>query len=853
MERRFEDWNSGRHSELWQDAVAAAATLSRAQKKQYNREAARDGLATRLTQQGRPGKAAQVLMSEGLAPDTAATVHALRGLHPASAPLGPQPPPPADAQKPSELLKEKEITLQKVLRKFDPHTACGPSGLRVQHVLDALGKAEQGGGEFEKSLWDLVLRLADGLVPGEAAEFIAGANLIALLKPGGGVRPIAVGEVLRRIVSMALCMAIQGEAAGVFEALGQYGVGTRGGAEKINHATRECIELHWFDVDFVLLQVDFKNAFNSISREAVIEAVTEFFPHLLPWVLWCYASGAGLWHILAKLLSEAGVQQGDPLGPLLFSGPLARIVRQLMADPICGALLLNKWFLDDGTLAGTAAQVLAAYTFLVEACALIGLAMKPSGCKLYMRAGSADVSGFPAEIKVSHTPNVISLGAPIGDKAFCEAFTESKCVKAGVLLDRAAKLEDPHCAFQIIRVTGSACKATHIMRNTPPDLIKSALGRFDDVVRTAVSTIIGVPTIPTAAWKQAQLRPSRGGLGLPSCASTCHAAYLSSVCAAGIPEVGAAAPTAAHVELAKAGLAAAAPGAPLWGISQHKLAAPIDEAVFAELKTAAISVAEKARLLSVSGPRASAWVTATPNPGLGLHLAPGEFRAAAKLRLGMLLGPEGTRCVYRKCNKPLDQHGHHALTCKHGGDPQRRHNALSRVIYTHARHAGLGASLERGAGIVQANQRRPADVLVPSWTADRDGALDVTVISPHCIGDIVRMAGETAGFAAGHAAAKKHLKQDADCAAKGWVCVPLAVETFGTWDGEGEAAVVKLAQHVAARTGVPRSVAVGAIFAHLSIALQRANARAIQRRYQFSRPALGLAVAVVRGSRGAGG
>ena len=41
----------------------------------------------------------------------------------------------------------------------------------------------------------------------------------------------------------------------------------------------------------------------------------------------------------------------------------------------------------------------------------------------------------------------------------------------------------------------------------------------------------------------------------------------------------------------------------------------------------------------------------------------------------------------------------------------------------------------------------------------------------------------------------------------------------------------KLAGAVAARTNVPKSSAVGALFGHLFIALQRANARAIQRRY----------------------
>lgn len=57
-----------------------------------------------------------------------------------------------------------------------------------------------------------------------------------------------------------------------------------------------------------------------------------------------------------------------------------------------------------------------------------------------------------------------------------------------------------------------------------------------------------------------------------------------------------------------------------------------------------------------------------------------------------------------------------------------------------------------------------------------------------------------------HAAMKKR-KQDADCAAKGWVCVPLAMCTLGAWCAEGETAVVRLAEHVADRTGVAKSVA----------------------------------------------
>ena len=46
-----------------------------------------------------------------------------------------------------------------------------------------------------------------GLAPRELAPFIAGAPLMALVKAGGGLRPIAIGETVRRLVSKCCCEA----------------------------------------------------------------------------------------------------------------------------------------------------------------------------------------------------------------------------------------------------------------------------------------------------------------------------------------------------------------------------------------------------------------------------------------------------------------------------------------------------------------------------------------------------------------------------------------------------------------------------------------------------------------------
>ena len=62
--------------------------------------------------------------------------------------------------------------------------------------------------------------------------------------------------------------------------------------------------------------------------------------------------------------SCGGVQQGDPLGPLGFALVLHPIIEKIR-ESVPG-LLINVWYLDDGTLCGTQ-QDLAAALAIIEA------------------------------------------------------------------------------------------------------------------------------------------------------------------------------------------------------------------------------------------------------------------------------------------------------------------------------------------------------------------------------------------------------------------------------------------------------------------------------------------------------
>ena len=89
------------------------------------------------------------------------------------------------------------------IRSFPPGSSGGPDGLKPQ-ILKDLTKDSLG--EDAKNLLDaLVLFFNEiifkGKVPTEACAFFYEGNLIALSKKCGGIRPIAIGNTLRRLAS----------------------------------------------------------------------------------------------------------------------------------------------------------------------------------------------------------------------------------------------------------------------------------------------------------------------------------------------------------------------------------------------------------------------------------------------------------------------------------------------------------------------------------------------------------------------------------------------------------------------------------------------------------------------------
>eukprot|EP00731_Ephydatia_muelleri_P036461 Em0259g4a len=210
-------------------------------------------------------------------------------------------------------------------------------------------------------------------------------------------------------------------------------------------------------------------------------------------------------------------------------------------------------------------------------------------------------------------------------------------------------------------------------------------------------------------------------------------------------------------------------------IPQRILSQRLDDHSFG-LVIAAATDADKARLLSTSAPHAASWLSVVPSVGLGLHLDSNELQIAVKWWLGLDTS-RGSSCALCP-DETLDPLGHHAATCRRGGDVVIRHNRLRDVFLSFCHQAHIAARLEAGSGLTPGlDCTRQADVLVRDWAQGKPAAFDITVTSP-LTPAILAEASRRVGAAA---EAAENTANDPKCAELGWRCVPLAVETYCNW------------------------------------------------------------------------
>ena len=133
-----------------------------------------------------------------------------------------------------------------------------------------------------------------------------------------------------------------------------------------------------------------------------------------------------------RLISARGIQQGDPLGPLLFSLALQPILADLAARSGPDKLDLVFSYLDDAVLAGDKGAVARAVVALQEAASRIGLRLNASKCEFAPACGN--INSIPPDFRprgfaVRENNCLKLLGAPVGEVSFCNMVTQKRSDK----------------------------------------------------------------------------------------------------------------------------------------------------------------------------------------------------------------------------------------------------------------------------------------------------------------------------------------------------------------------------------------------------------------------------------------
>ena len=319
------------------------------------------------------------------------------------------------------------------------------------------------------------------------------------------------------------------------------------------------------------------------------------------------------------------MQQGDPLGSLLFCLTIQHILDRLKSELIIG-------YLDDVTLSGSVHSVNDDLTVIKSEGEQLGLQLNKAKCEIVTR-NTLDphiVSAFPG-FQIVDIRDAQLLGCPIISDRGLDAALEAKCDEVQILICRLKYLTAHHSL--IIKHCINVSKIMHILRTNKCHDNDKLETFFDSIIRAGLETILNVE-LSTHQWNQASLPVREGGLGVRTAVSLATSAFLASAMSTRalqeqiLPSVANTTDTAAVASLDR--WTATTSQQPISDDLNHKQRS-WDDAIIRKIKndlTAAFtSDIQHARFLGAQSVHSGDWLNAVPIANCGLHLDDETIRA----------------------------------------------------------------------------------------------------------------------------------------------------------------------------------------------------------------------------------
>lgn len=554
----------------------------------------------RLVQQGRLGAAARTLTGQSqVAKPTPPVIEALKALHP----TGPEDP-FGTSRRPQPFQSPLDDDIFTALKSMKTDTTPGVSGWTVA-LLRQASRAQP----VRAMLSWLCTAMLNGTAPGQ--PLLCASRLTPLDKPDGGIRPIAVGEVIYQLLAKVLLRTglQQDNRLAPF----QFGVNTPGGVEPIVRALDLAVQ-GTIPTSYITA-LDFSNAFNTLDRRTIAQATRSHAIDFWRLAKWAYGDPSHLYLPDGSSISSSqGVRQGCPLAPFLFSVGVRSILEQLRTA--LGPDYSILAYLDDVYILGPepAQQQVTHFLNSIQ-----------SPLKLNLRKTEAH--------SVDHIrrQGIKVLGTCIGPAEVRQDFLSDKISLLSNKLSQLRGLPSQH-AFLLLKYSLQQ-ELRHLQRSLDPTAILPLWGQADKLLWTTISKLARTDQdfLPADAVpiQLCSLPAKLGGLGIFSHEKITPLARL------------------AANDNADRVLAPLFPMTRVIGplnqlSTQNDLCAELWDDQLRNL-LATITPAEQVLVTEASSPIARKWLSSIPY-AYGTSFTDAEY--ATGLRYRLLLQPEGTcpRC-----------------------------------------------------------------------------------------------------------------------------------------------------------------------------------------------------------------
>ena len=543
--------------------------------------------------------------------------------------------------------------------------SAGPSGLDSDGWKRLLCSKQFGKktGELCDAIALMARRLSTSYVdPGTLKPYTA-CRLVPLDKKPG-VRPVGIGEVLRRIVGKAIMKVVQRDMVSATSPT-QVCAGLPGGVEAAVHAVRELYNSP--DTEALIL-VDANNAFNSLNREAALSNIRVVCPELAAYVINSYREPARLFISGSdkEILSEEGVTQGDNSAMGFYACATVPIILTTLGkkEEKTSTTPINQvWYADDAAGGGKIDDLRTWWDDLCSNGPLFGYYPKPSKTWVIVKPEYEECARktFP-ELQVTSMGQRY-LGSFIGTREGKEKFMEEKvkewCADLRQLSDIATR--EPQVAYAAFTY-GLSKRWNYVCRTTPG--VAEKLKSLEEETRESF-----VPAIMNRSFsctdqlrRVISLPPRFGGLGIPNMPEIAEMEYEYSLRATQMLTKAIVDQESQYEE-------------DMEKLHEVKTSITKDRNAMYEDKKKAIveELSEQGQLMVnlASEKGASSWLTALPLKEFGYTLNKQQFADALALRYNLNLKDCPRTCACGSSNSV-----NHALICKLGGFVTMRHNWL---------------------------------------------------------------------------------------------------------------------------------------------------------------------------------